>query len=85
MKTKSELEQANVLIQPRLLSKNDVAKLLGYTVKTIDRLIAARRIPFVRIPTGYGPGTRVKFDKLELDKWLAECSQKVAIDFMPQD
>lgn len=71
------VETANNLALPRFLSKRDVAKLLGYTVRTIDRLIARRRIPFVRIPTGIGMGVRIKFDRLELDKWLAECSQQV--------
>lgn len=64
-------------IQPRLLTKREAATLLGYTVRTLDRMIAKRCIPFLRLPTGVGLGTKIKFDPQELDKWLAGCLQKV--------
>lgn len=56
----------------RLLSKQEMAELLGYTTRTIDRMVAANRIPFTRIPTGVGFGTRVKFDSREIEKWLEQ-------------
>lgn len=56
----------------RLLSKKEVAAILGYTVRTVDRLVEAEHIPFVRIPCGVALSgrTRVKFNSVEIEKWI---------------
>lgn len=56
----------------RLLSKKDVAKFLGYTIRTLDRLIAAGKIPYVTIPTARGDGRKIKFNSQVIDAWVAE-------------
>lgn len=58
----------------RLLSKQDVAKLLGYTTRTIDRLVEKRRIPFTYLPSATGPGKRIKFVSGEIYAWIREHS-----------
>ena len=54
----------------RLLSKKDTAKQLGFTVRTLDRLIAGRKIPYVQIPTGVGDRMRTMFVYSDIDTWL---------------
>ena len=65
------------LLPFRLLSKKEAARLLGITVRTLDRLILLKKIPIVRMPTGVGMGTRVKFDTRDIEKWLREASIEV--------
>ena len=49
------------------LTYNDAAMYLGLSRKTLERAVAANRIPYVRDPlTG-----RVRFHKPALDKWMA--------------
>ena len=62
------------LLPFRLLSKKELAGLLGITVRTVDRLILLKKIPIVRMPTGVGTGTRVKFDTRDIEKWIREAS-----------
>lgn len=66
----------------RLFNKQEMAKLLGCTERTIDRLIAARRIPYLRIPAGSSGKTRVRFDSRDIERWLARDRQEV--DESPQ-
>lgn len=54
----------------RLLSKQEVAEILGYTVRTIDRLIATHQIPFTRLPCGSGKTQKVRFDSRDIDAWI---------------
>lgn len=54
----------------RILDKKETAKLLGITTRTIDRMVADRKIPFLRIPTGIGNRQRTMFDTRDIDKWL---------------
>ena len=66
------ISEPNVTMSYHLLSKKDVAKFLGYTIRTLDRLIASGRIPYVAIPTGQGRGRKIKFDSRAIDAWVAE-------------
>lgn len=59
----------------RFFSKSELAKMLGCTVRTIDRLIAAGRIPHVRFPTGRGDGHKIRFDSRDIEKWIHEHRQ----------
>lgn len=54
----------------RLLSKREVARFLGLTTRTVDRLVAARKIPFTSLPTGAGNSRRIRFDSRELEAWI---------------
>ncbi len=51
--THPKLEAANASLKPttvpELLSKEQVANLLGVTVRTVNNLMAKRKIPFVRL------------------------------------
>ena len=47
-----------------LLDSDDVAEVLGITPRHVRRLVAERRIPFVKV------GRFVRFDSGELDIWL---------------
>jgi excisionase family DNA binding protein len=49
---------------PPLLDINTVAEALGTTRRHIQRLVAERRIPFVKV------GRFVRFDPAALDVWL---------------
>lgn len=64
--------EVSVTMQYRLLSKQEVARFLGYTVRTLDRLIAGGKIPYLSLPTGRGGGRKIKFDSRALDAWVAE-------------
>ena len=57
---------------PILLNKKRVAEILGCTTRTVDRLIAARGIPFIRLPTGTKGGHKIKFDPHDIQAWLKE-------------
>lgn len=54
----------------RLLNKQEVADILGCTVRTVDRFIANNKIPYFRIPTGGGGATRIRFELRSIDQWL---------------
>lgn len=48
----------------RLLSKQEIADLLGVTTRTIDRMIATCQIPpeiIVKVPSGAKGGTKTRF------------------------
>lgn len=57
----------------RMFSKGELSKLLGCTVRTIDRMIAAGRIPYVELPSSKKKGGRkIKFDSRDIEKWIQE-------------
>lgn len=61
----------------RLLDKKDMAQLLGCTVRTVDRMVAARTIPFLKVPTGTNgmTKTKVRFDSRDIEKWIDQMRQ----------
>jgi predicted DNA-binding transcriptional regulator AlpA len=52
----------------RLLTKREVAAIFCCTERTIDRMISARSIPFIQIPTGVGRRTRRRFDLRDIEQ-----------------
>ena len=59
----------------RFLDVNEVSNEYGLAVSTLYTMVSQRRIPFVKM------GRRTKFDRLELDKWIAGHSVKVRRSF----
>ena len=57
---------ANIDTLPRLLDIEGLAKHLGVTHRHIRRLIAERRIPYVKV------GRLIRFDADEITAWLNE-------------
>lgn len=55
----------------RLIDVHDLADVLDVTPRHIQRLVAERRIPFLKV------GRFVRFDPAELNVWLDE--QRVAV------
>jgi excisionase family DNA binding protein len=51
---------------PRLLDVDDAAERLGVTVRFVRRLVAERRIPYVKV------GKFVRFDPVEVERWIDE-------------
>jgi excisionase family DNA binding protein len=51
-------------LRPSLLDIAGVAERLGVTVRHVRRLVAERRIPFVKW------GRRLRFDPVEIDAWI---------------
>jgi excisionase family DNA binding protein len=54
----------------RLLGKPQVASLLGVTIRTIDRMIQAGRLPIVKVPTGSPKGYHIKFTLEDIDAFI---------------
>ena len=52
----------------RLLNIQDVAEYTGLSVHTLYAMVSQRRIPFVKM------GRLTKFDREELDRWIAKNS-----------
>jgi excisionase family DNA binding protein len=61
-----------ITIQPRLLSIDQVSQYLDLSVHTIYRMVSKRRIPYVKM------GRLTKFDRCEIDKWIASHSVKIS-------
>ena len=55
---------ANDELPPQLLDITAVAKLLGVTTRHVRRLVAERRIPFIKW------GHLIRFDPVEIKQWL---------------
>ncbi|MDA8061599.1 MAG: helix-turn-helix domain-containing protein [Actinomycetota bacterium] len=51
---------------PRLLTIDQLAEQLGITTRHVRRLIAERRVPYVKV------GRLVRFDEEEIKAWLDE-------------
>lgn len=54
------------------LTKKEVAAMLGVSMTTMNRMIAANRIPFIRVKTFTGTSKRVRFDRRAINTWLLE-------------
>ena len=61
----------------RLLDIKDVADYTGLSTHTLYTMVSQRRIPYVKM------GRLTKFDRVELDKWIAAHSVKVRRSFPP--
>ncbi|MDK2743223.1 MAG: helix-turn-helix domain-containing protein [Nitrospira sp. BO4] len=55
----------------RLLTVKEVASYTGLSTHTLYTMVSQRRIPYVKL------GRLTKFDRLELDRWIASKSVKV--------
>lgn len=55
----------------RLLDIKEVADYIGLSVHTLYTMVSQRRIPYVKM------GRLTKFDREEIDKWIASHSVKV--------
>ena len=58
-------------IAPRLMSIEQVAVYLGLSPHTVYKFVSQRRIPHVKL------GKLVKFDRIEIDKWIGSQAVKV--------
>lgn len=56
--------QADTVSVLRLLDVDDAAVRLGVTVRFIRRLVAERRIPYIKV------GKFVRFDPADLEAWI---------------
>lgn len=66
----------------QILSKQELAEWLGYTTRTIDRMVAARKIPFTSLPsTGNRP--RIRFVKHEIQAWIDDNKVEVMVEVTP--
>lgn len=54
----------------RLLDIREVATYTGLSIHTLYTMVSQRRIPFVKL------GRLTKFDRYELDRWIAAHSVK---------
>ncbi len=63
--------QSEPAIAPRLMGIDQVAAYLGLSPHTVYRFVSQRKIPHVKL------GKLVKFDPLEIDKWIASHAVKV--------
>lgn len=59
----------------RLLDIGEVAIYTGLSVHTLYTMVSQRRIPFVKL------GRLTKFDRYELDRWIASHSVKARKPF----
>lgn len=55
-----------------LMDKKDVAKYLGVSMRTVQRLTSIRAIPFVKIPTGRS----VRYDAEQIKRWV-QCNTTI--------
>jgi excisionase family DNA binding protein len=58
----------NQLIPKRWLDVQQCAEYLSLTVSAVYNLVHRRKIPFSRL------NTRLRFDRIELDRWLKQGS-----------
>ena len=68
-------------IAPRLMGIDQVAAYLGLSPHTVYKFVSQRKIPHVKI------GKLVKFDHLEIDRWIASHAVKVrrSVALLPLD
>lgn len=69
-RSESRKAPAEALTSP-LIDIHGVAQVLGVTPRHIQRLVAERRIPYLKI------GRFVRFDRAELDAWLVQQRREV--------
>lgn len=60
----------NLILEEKLLTKEDVADYLNVSVKKIDRLVFMEEIPFYKI------GRNVRFSKARVLAWIGETNPK---------
>ena len=61
-------QSASAPVRPALMNIDQVAERLGVSVRHMRRLVAERRIPFVKW------GHLLRFDPDEVDRWIEECA-----------
>ena len=61
-------QSASTTIRLALMNIDQVAERLGVSVRHMRRLVAERRIPFVKW------GHLLRFDPDEVDRWIEECA-----------
>ena len=54
--------------RPKLMGIEEVADCLGVSVRHVRRLVAERRIPYIKW------GHLLRFDPSEIDRWVDECT-----------
>lgn len=59
-------QSASATVRPALMNIDQVAERLGVSVRHMRRLVAERRIPFVKW------GHLLRFDPDEVDRWIEE-------------
>ena len=59
-------QSASATVRPALMNIDQVAERLGVSVRHMRRLVAERRIPFVKW------GHLLRFDPDEIDRWIEE-------------
>ncbi len=60
-------QSTSAAVRPALMNIEQVAERLGVSVRHMRRLVAERRIPFVKW------GHLLRFDPDEVDRWIEEC------------
>lgn len=50
----------------KLMEKKEVAEYLGVCPRTVDRLVSARKIPFIRLPLGRS----IRFHHDQIERWV---------------
>jgi excisionase family DNA binding protein len=61
-------QSTSATVRPALMNIDQVAERLGVSVRHMRRLVAERRIPFVKW------GHLLRFDPDEVDRWIEECA-----------
>ena len=57
----------------RLLNKKELAAFLGCTTRTVDRMVATGKLPYLRVPYGALGKTKTRFDSRDIDAWVEQC------------
>lgn len=61
---------AVIVTDTEYISKRELGRLLGISLSTIDRMIAANVIPFVRVKSFTGGRHRVHFKRQVIHAWI---------------
>jgi excisionase family DNA binding protein len=61
-------QSTSALVRPALMNIEQAAYRLGVSVRHMRRLVAERRIPFVKW------GHLLRFDPVEIDRWIDDCA-----------
>jgi len=64
----TSLWETDSMAAPPLLDVSGLAERLGVTERFVRRLVAERRVPFLKL------GKFVRFDPRDIESWLAEAS-----------
>lgn len=66
-------QSTSATVRPALMNIDQVAERLGVSVRHVRRLVAERRIPFVKW------GHLLRFDPDGVDRWIEECAVPSAL------